>query len=69
MSLGRYEAAVATLQPLVTKFDPASTPTELPNAEFLADAAEALIHVGRKRRSGALIGALERNGQRMNARG
>ncbi|MDT5283721.1 MAG: hypothetical protein QOJ20_4916 [Mycobacterium sp.] len=66
VSLGRYEAAVTTLQPLVTKFDPASTPTELPNAVFLADAAEALIQVGRSAEAEPLIGALERNGQRMN---
>ncbi len=53
VSLGRYEAAIATLQPLVTKFDPASTPTELPNAAFLPDAIEALIQVGPGRRGGA----------------
>jgi DNA-binding CsgD family transcriptional regulator len=65
VSLGRYEAAVATLQPLVTKFDPASTPTELPNAVFLADAIEALIQVGRGGEAEPLIDALERNGQRL----
>ena len=65
VSLGRYEAAIATLQPLVTKFDPASTPTELPNAAFLADAIEALIQVGRGAEAEPLIDALERNGQRL----
>jgi ATP/maltotriose-dependent transcriptional regulator MalT len=65
VSLGRYEAAVATLQPLVDRFDPASTPTELPNAAFLADAIEALIQVGRSADAEPLIGALERNGQRL----
>jgi DNA-binding NarL/FixJ family response regulator len=65
VSLGRYEAAMATLQPLVTKFDPALTPTELPNAEFLADAIDALIQLGRSAEAEPLINALERNGQRM----
>jgi DNA-binding CsgD family transcriptional regulator len=65
VSLGRYEAAVATLQPLVDRFDPASTPTELPNAAFLPDAVEALIQVGRSADAEPLIGALERNGQRL----
>jgi DNA-binding CsgD family transcriptional regulator len=66
VSLGRYEAAVATLQPLIAKFDPASTPTELPSAAFLVDAIEALIQVGRGAEAEPLIGALERNGQRQD---
>jgi DNA-binding CsgD family transcriptional regulator len=65
VSLGRYEAATATLRPLVSKFDPASTPTELPDAGFLADAIEALIQVGRSADAEPLIDALERNGQRL----
>ena len=65
VSLGRYEAAIAALQPLVTKFDPASTPTELPNAAFLADAIEALIQLGRSAEAKPLIEALEQNGQRV----
>ncbi|MDT5211083.1 MAG: hypothetical protein QOF67_3498, partial [Mycobacterium sp.] len=66
VSLGHYEAAIATLQPLVAKFDPVSTPTELPNAAFLADAIEALIQVGRRAEAEPLIEALERNGQRQD---
>jgi DNA-binding CsgD family transcriptional regulator len=65
VSLGRSEAAIATLQPLVNRFDPASTPTELPNALFLTDAIEALIEVGRSAEAEPLIAALERNGQRV----
>jgi DNA-binding CsgD family transcriptional regulator len=65
VSLGRYDAAMATLQPLVSRFDPASTPTELPDAGFLADAIEALIQVGRSADAEPLIDALERNGQRL----
>jgi DNA-binding NarL/FixJ family response regulator len=66
VSLGRSEAAIATLQPLLNRFDPASTPTELPNAVFLADAIEALIEVGRSAEAEPLIGALERNGKRLD---
>jgi DNA-binding CsgD family transcriptional regulator len=64
LSLGRYEEALATLGPLLTKFDPASTPTELPNAAFLVDAIEALVQVGRGADAQPLIEALERNGKR-----
>jgi DNA-binding CsgD family transcriptional regulator len=66
VSLGRYEAAAATLQPLVSKFDPASTPTELPSAAFLADAIEALIQVDRAAEAEPLVDALERNGARQD---
>jgi DNA-binding CsgD family transcriptional regulator len=66
VSLGSYDAAIATLQPLITKFDPASTPTELPNAAFLADAIEALIQVGRRTEAETLVDTLERNGQRVS---
>jgi DNA-binding CsgD family transcriptional regulator len=66
VSLGRNEVAVATLQPLLSRFDPASTPTELPNAVFLPDAIEALIEVGRGADAEPLIGALERNGRRLD---
>jgi DNA-binding CsgD family transcriptional regulator len=66
VSLGRYEAAIATMEPLVTRFDPASTPTELPNAAFLTDAIEALIQVGRAAEAEPLIDALERNGERQD---
>src|SRR5262245_55447148 len=66
VSLGRYEAAVATLQPLVAKFNPASTATELPDAEFLVGAIEALIQLGRGADAEPLVGALERNGERQD---
>jgi DNA-binding NarL/FixJ family response regulator len=66
VSLGRYEDAVATLQPLVAKFDPVSTTTELPYATFLVDAIEALIQVGRGAEAEPLIDALERNGERQD---
>ncbi len=64
VSLGRYQAAVATLKPLVAEFDPRSTATELPGAAFLVDAIEALIQVNRGDEAHPLIEALERNGER-----
>jgi DNA-binding NarL/FixJ family response regulator len=66
VSLGRYQAAIATLQPLVTRFDPASTPTELPNAAFMVDAIEALIQADRGAEAEPLIEALERNGEQQD---
>jgi ATP/maltotriose-dependent transcriptional regulator MalT len=63
VSLGHYDAAVATLQPLLARFNPASTSTELPDAAFLVDAIEALIQVGRSAEAEPLIGALEHNGE------
>jgi DNA-binding CsgD family transcriptional regulator len=66
VSLGRYETAMATLQPLVSRFDPESTPTELPNAAFLADAIESLVQLGRLDEAEPLVEALERNGRRVN---
>ncbi len=67
VSLGRYEAAVATLQPLVTKFDPASTPTELPSAAFSTRRHRGPDSGGSGRRGGALIDALERNGEQQDS--
>jgi DNA-binding NarL/FixJ family response regulator len=66
VSLGNYETAIATLQPLVAKFDPASSPTELPNAAFLPDAIEALAQLGRLAEAEPLVEALERNGRRLD---
>jgi DNA-binding CsgD family transcriptional regulator len=66
VSQGEYEAAIATLQPLVNKFDPKSSPTELPNAAFLPDAIEALVQLGRFAEAEPLVEALERNGQRLD---
>jgi len=66
VSLGRYDAAVATLQPLVSRFDPLSTPTELPNASFMVDAIDALIQADRGAEAEPLIEALERNGEQQD---
>ncbi|HEX2286450.1 MAG TPA: LuxR family transcriptional regulator, partial [Mycobacterium sp.] len=66
VSLGNYDAAIATVQPLLSTFDPASTPTELPNAAYLPEAIEALVHVGRLHDAEPLVEALERNGRRVD---
>jgi DNA-binding CsgD family transcriptional regulator len=66
VSLGNYEAALATLQPLLGRFDPGSSPTELPNAAFLPDAVEALVQLGRLAEAEPLVEALERNGRRLD---
>lgn len=66
VSLGDYEAAAAAVQPMLSEFDPESTPTELPNAAYLPDAIEALIHLDRLTEAERLAAALENNGRRVN---
>ncbi len=63
VSLGNYAEAVAAVAPLLSAFDPESTPTELPGAAFLPDAIEALVQLGRLAEAAPLIEALERNGR------
>ncbi len=63
VSLGNYAEALAALAPLLSAFDPESTPTELPGAAFLPDAIEALVQLGRLAEAAPLIEALERNGR------
>ena len=63
LSLGNYEAAVDAAAPMLSDFDPESTPTELPGAAFLPDAIEALVQLGRLAEAEPLIEALERNGR------
>jgi DNA-binding CsgD family transcriptional regulator len=65
VSLGNYEAALAAVQPLLSKFDPASGSTEIVAASFLPDAVEALIALGRLAEAEPLVAALERNGRRL----
>jgi ATP/maltotriose-dependent transcriptional regulator MalT len=63
VSLGNYADAVAAVAPMLSAFDPESTPTELPGATFLPDAIEALVQLGRLAEAAPLIEALERNGR------
>ncbi|SEH67918.1 ATP-, maltotriose-and DNA-dependent transcriptional regulator MalT [Mycolicibacterium rutilum] len=66
LSLGNYEAVVAAVEPMLSAFDPQTTPTELPDANYMPDAVEALIHLERLAEAEPLIAALERNGRRVN---
>ena len=66
VSLGNYAAAIVAVTPLLSAFDPESTPTELPGATFLPDAIEALVQLGRLGEAAPLIEALERNGCRFD---
>jgi DNA-binding CsgD family transcriptional regulator len=62
LSLGNYAEAVASLDPLICKFD--SLPgTEIVIASFLPDAIEAMIGLGRLDVAEPLIDALEHNGR------
>jgi ATP/maltotriose-dependent transcriptional regulator MalT len=66
VSLGNYEAAAVAASPMLSSFDPESTPTELPAAAFLPDAIEALVQLERLAEAEPLIEALERNGRRLD---
>ena len=65
VSLGNYAEALTTMQPLLSRFDPALG-TELMRNWWLPDAAEAMIAVGRLEQAEQLIAALESNGRRLD---
>jgi DNA-binding CsgD family transcriptional regulator len=66
VSLGKYEAALTTFQPLLANLDVAPKATEIPAASFVPDAVESLIHLGRLDDAEHLVGVLEHNGARLN---
>ena len=66
VSLGNYEAAIKTLEPLMLMLEMVPDSTEVINASYVPDAAEALIHLGRLTEAEPMIAALERNGQRLD---
>jgi DNA-binding NarL/FixJ family response regulator len=66
VSLGNYEDAVKTLEPLMGMLAVMPASTEIINASYVPDAAEALIQLGRQAEAEPLIAALERNGQRLD---
>jgi ATP/maltotriose-dependent transcriptional regulator MalT len=66
VSLGNYEDAVKTLEPLMGMLEVMPASTEIINASYVPDAAEALIQLGRQAEAEPLIAALERNGQRLD---
>jgi ATP/maltotriose-dependent transcriptional regulator MalT len=66
VSLGNHEAALATLEPLLTMLEAAPDATEMVFASFIPDAVEALIQLGRLAAAAPLIDKLERNGARLD---
>ncbi|OBB08989.1 LuxR family transcriptional regulator [Mycobacteriaceae bacterium 1482268.1] len=66
LSLGDYESVVSTVAPLMPMLDAVPESTEIINASYVPDAAEALIHLGRTVDAEPLIVLLERNGERLD---
>jgi DNA-binding CsgD family transcriptional regulator len=64
-SLGNYDAALNALEPLLSKYGPSPSGTEIVTASFLPDAVEALTAQGRADEAEPLVDALERNGRRL----
>ncbi len=65
VSEGDYEAALATLEPLLVTLDALPNATEIVLAWCLPDALEAMIAVGRGDDADALITRVEDNGRRL----
>ena len=66
VSIGNYEAALATLAPLILTQDATPQATEIYLAWFVPDAVESLIQLGRLDEAEPLIERLERNGRRLD---
>jgi tetratricopeptide (TPR) repeat protein len=66
VSLGNYDAALRTLEPLLTTLDEAPQATEIFVAPFVPDAAEALIALGRFDEAETLLEIFERTGHRVD---
>ncbi|BBX19611.1 transcriptional regulator [Mycolicibacterium duvalii] len=66
LSLGNYDSAVTTLSPLIEVLEKTPDAVEICTAPFVADAAEALIQVGRLGQAEALVERLERCGHRLD---
>ncbi|OBI67822.1 LuxR family transcriptional regulator [Mycobacterium sp. E796] len=66
VSVGDYDAALKTLEPLLDTFKEAPEGTEIFVAPFLPDAIEALTGLGRFDDAEPLVEALERNGRRLD---
>ena len=65
VSLRNYHAALTTVQPLLSAFDPEHS-TEIMIGGFLPDAIETLTWLGHLDEAESLIGALQTNGARMD---
>lgn len=65
VSLGKYEEALAILQPLLSRFE-AVPGTEIITSAYIPDAVEAMVSLGRSGEAEPLIEALEHNGRRLD---
>jgi DNA-binding NarL/FixJ family response regulator len=66
ISLGNYQAAIITLEPLVAGLEAAPDCTEIVHASFVPDAVEAFVQIGRIAEAESLVDALQRNGNRLD---
>lgn len=66
LSLGHYEAAIATLTPLLGRLQALPDSTEIISASYLPDAVEAFVQLGRLADASPLVETLERNGRRLD---
>jgi ATP/maltotriose-dependent transcriptional regulator MalT len=66
VSLGRYEAALATLEPQLVRLAAAPRTMEIISAWFLPDAIEAMIQLGRLDEAERWVTLLEDNGARLD---
>ncbi|WP_370647035.1 helix-turn-helix transcriptional regulator [Mycobacterium sp. IDR2000157661] len=66
VSLGRFDAALDVLEPVLRRVEQHPRGTEIFVAWFLPDAVEALLHTGRLDDAEALVEILEGNGRRLN---
>jgi DNA-binding CsgD family transcriptional regulator len=66
LSLGRHQAVLDTLAPVLARFDASPDGAEIIVAAFVPYAIEALINLGRLDEAAPLIERLERNGARLD---
>jgi DNA-binding CsgD family transcriptional regulator len=66
VSLGHYEAALDTLQPLLSRYAEGQFGTEIHVAAFVPEAVEAMVQLGRPEEAEPLVEALNRNGRRLD---
>jgi DNA-binding CsgD family transcriptional regulator len=66
VSLGEYQAALATLAPLLTQAAASSPAAEIVSASFLPDAVEALVGLGRLDEAEALLDGFSESARRLD---
>jgi DNA-binding NarL/FixJ family response regulator len=66
VSLGNHYAALTTVASLLPMLELFPDSTEVINASYVPDAAEALIHLGRLAEAEPMVAMLERNGRRLD---